>query len=155
MIFIIVSVVLSLDQSVKYLVNTRLSLGQSIPVAKGIFHITLVHNRGAAFGILQGALPFFIFSASLAIYLIYLILKDVRRGMLSTLAMSLVLAGALGNLIDRVFLGYVIDFLDFRIWPVFNIADSSITIGAVLLGWFMLSKKEPACRQAGKQEVKG
>jgi signal peptidase II len=65
------------------------------------------------------------------------------------------LAGALGNLIDRLFLGYVVDFFDFRIWPVFNVADSAITIGAILLGWSILksSKNNPAS-QAGSKATK-
>ncbi len=58
-----------------------------------------------------------------------------------SISLSFILAGALGNLIDRLFLGYVIDFLDFRIWPVFNVADSAITVGAILLGYSILKKK--------------
>jgi signal peptidase II len=138
MIFIIVSVVLSLDQLTKFLVTRNLSYHQSIPVIKGIFHLTLIHNRGAAFGILKNQVPLFIFISVFAIILIYFHLKDNKDRKSYTIALSLVLAGALGNLIDRLFFGYVIDFLDFRIWPVFNVADSAITIGAILLAFSIL-----------------
>jgi len=134
MIFIIVLSVLSLDQLTKFLVSRNLFLHESIPVASGIFHITLVHNRGAAFGMLKNQTPIFVVTSIFAIVLIYLSLKENKRNKIFTLALSLILAGALGNLIDRLFFGYVIDFLDFRVWPVFNIADSAITIGAILLG---------------------
>lgn len=146
MILIIVLSVFSLDQLTKYLVTENLLYNQSIPVIKGIFHVTLIHNRGAAFGILKNQTPLFIFASLFAIFLICRELKNNKpprqrfwRGGKHKkpyiISLSLILAGALGNLIDRVFLGYVIDFLDFRVWPVFNLADSAITIGAVLLGW--------------------
>lgn len=143
MIFIITLIILSLDQLTKFLVIHKLSLHQSIPVIKGVFYITLVHNRGAAFGILKNQVPLFIFTSIFTIILIYKNLKENTKNKLSlySFSLSLVLAGALGNLIDRLFLGYVIDFLDFRIWPVFNIADSVITIGAILLGWSLLKSK--------------
>ena len=143
MIFIIVTAILSLDQVTKFLVRGNLSYNQSLPIIRGIFHLTLVRNRGAAFGILKNQLPLFIFTSVLAIILIYLNLKtNKNRKLLFSIALSLILAGALGNLIDRLFLGYVIDFLDFRIWPVFNIADSAITVGAILLGLSILRTKE-------------
>jgi len=74
--------------------------------------------------------------------LIFLNLKHNKNRKSYNIFLSLILAGALGNLVDRVFFGYVIDFLDFRIWPVFNIADSAISIGAILLGWSILFKKD-------------
>lgn len=138
MIFIIVLSVLSLDQLTKFLVTRNLSYNQSIPVIKGIFHLTLIHNRGAAFGILKNQVPLFIFASVSAIILIYFELKNNRHKKSYSVSLSLILAGALGNLIDRLFLGYVIDFLDFRIWPVFNVADSAITIGAILLAFSIL-----------------
>ena len=143
MIYVIVSSILFLDQLTKFLATKSLSLNQSVPIIKGILHLTLIHNRGAAFGILKNQIPFFIFTSILAIILIYFNLKDVyhKRYYVYNLSLSLILAGALGNLIDRLFLGYVIDFLDFRIWPVFNIADSAITIGAILLGYSILKLK--------------
>ena len=78
----------------------------------------------------------------IAIILIWRALKSNRYSKTYTIALSLILAGALGNLIDRLLYGYVIDFLDFRVWPVFNVADSAITIGAVILGWVILFNKE-------------
>lgn len=141
MIFVITIVVLFLDQLTKYLATKTLSPNQSIPVIRGIFHFTLIHNRGAAFGLLKNQTNLFIFTSVFAIILICLNLKKYKKSSIYTVSLSLILAGALGNLIDRLFLGYVIDFLDFRIWPVFNIADSAITVGAILLGWSLLKSK--------------
>jgi signal peptidase II len=160
MILIIIFITLSLDQLTKFIVTKSLSLNQSLPVIKGVFHFTLVYNRGAAFGILKNQLPIFIFTSIFAIILIYFSLRNKttypslhtvsafrqghgRQRKFYIISLSLILAGALGNLIDRLFFGYVIDFLDFRIWPVFNVADSAISIGAILLGWsvFRESKK--------------
>lgn len=142
MIFIIVLATLSLDQLTKFLITKNLFQNQSIPIIKGVFHITLVHNRGAAFGILKNQIPLFIITSLFAIILIYFNLKENRQSKSYSIVLSLILAGALGNLIDRLFFGYVIDFLDFRIWPVFNVADSAITIGAILLGCSMLRRTE-------------
>jgi len=141
MIFIIVLAILSLDQLTKFLAAKNLLYNQSVPVIKGIFQITLIHNRGAAFGILKNQISLFILTAIFAIVLIYLNLKENRHKKFYSISLSLILAGALGNLVDRIFLGYVIDFLDFRIWPVFNVADSAITVGAILLGWSICIQK--------------
>jgi len=143
-IFSIILAVLSADQLSKILAGRFLTLGQSNPVIPGIFHITLIHNRGAAFGILKGWGLLFVFTAVLAVILIIFSLKAGGRNKitLDNLALSLICAGGIGNLIDRLVYGYVIDFLDFRIWPVFNLADSAITVGAVLLCWSMLFSKK-------------
>jgi len=142
MIPIFVLIILAVDQLTKFYFTKNLFLNQSVPVIKGFFHLTLVHNRGAAFGILKNQTPLFIITSLLAIILIIAHLKKYKtRFSLYSLSLSLILAGAVGNLIDRVSLGYVIDFLDFHIWPVFNVADSAITIGAILLGWSILKSK--------------
>ncbi|MFH1458625.1 MAG: signal peptidase II [Candidatus Omnitrophota bacterium] len=135
---IIIFTILSLDQFTKFIVSTNLSFHQSVPVIPGVFHLTFVHNRGAAFGILKNQTLLFISTSFLAVILIFFALRDSRHKRLYSCALSLILGGALGNLIDRLCFGYVIDFLDFRVWPVFNIADSAITVGAILLGWSML-----------------
>lgn len=142
MILFIVISILSLDQISKFIISKCLSLGESIPVVNGIFSLTLVHNAGAAFGLLKNQVYIFILATVFAVILILLDLhkKENKKVSLYTISLSLVLAGALGNLVDRVFFGYVIDFLDFHIWPVFNIADSSITIGAILLAFSIFRK---------------
>jgi len=140
MIFITVLTIFFLDQFTKIYIAKNFLLNQPVPLIKGILYFTLVHNRGAAFGIFKNQLPLFIFAAAVAIILIYLNLKkNKKKGFsLYDFSLSLILAGALGNLVDRFTFGYVIDFIDFRIWPVFNIADSAITAGAILLGYSIL-----------------
>lgn len=145
MSFIIISSVLFLDRLTKFIITKKIALHQSIPVIKNFFHLTLVHNRGAAFGILKDRAYLFIFTSIAAVILISLELNKHKRTSLYTVSLCLILSGAIGNLIDRLFLGYVIDFLDFRVWPVFNIADSAITTGAVLLGYSILFKKAKMC----------
>jgi signal peptidase II len=142
MIFIIVSAVIILDQLTKFFIARNLTPNHPVDVIRGIFSLTLVHNRGAAFGILKNQVPFFIFTSLCAVALMYSELKNNKHRALYSVSLSLVLAGALGNLIDRVLFGYVVDFLDFHIWPVFNIADSAITVGAVLLGLSLLRNKK-------------
>jgi signal peptidase II len=141
LMIILIILIIGLDQLTKFILNNNLILNSPYPVIKGFFYLTLVHNRGAAFGILKNQILLFVLSSIFAIILIYFNLKKSRNKKklsLNDLALGLILAGAIGNLIDRLFLGYVVDFLDFRVWPVFNVADSAITVGAVLLGWSLL-----------------
>ncbi len=150
MILIIALLILSLDQFTKLLVIRNLLLNHTTPLIKGIFHLTLIFNRGAAFGILKNQTPLFIFVSIFAVILIYSALCNNRYKKYSfyNISLAFILAGALGNLIDRLRLGYVIDFLDFRIWPVFNVADSAITIGAILLGYSILKSTETRTEKA-------
>ena len=104
----------------------------------GVFHLTRVNNTGAAFGILRGYSGVLVSVAFgcvvfLGIYLFRKFFLKKEISSLVALALLFVAAGALGNLYDRVFYGYVVDFIDFRIWPVFNIADTSISVGLLLL----------------------
>jgi signal peptidase II len=141
MFLILVPFIVALDQGSKYLVSASLALHESIPVVSNIFHITLVHNRGAAFGLLKNQTYLFVLTALTAIPLIIVHMRRHARVSVYTVGLSLILAGAIGNLIDRLRFGYVLDFLDFRIWPVFNVADSAITVGACLAVWVTLRKK--------------
>jgi signal peptidase II len=128
------SIVLIVDRLTKYFLFRNLAEGESIKVVPGLFHITLVLNTGAAFGLFKGRSIFFTVSTIVVISLICLYMwRGGCKDILTLTALGLTLGGAAGNLIDRVLFGYVIDFLDFRIWPVFNIADASITIGAFIL----------------------
>ncbi len=130
------------DQLTKYAVLQYFAVGKTIEVTS-FFNLVLVYNTGAAFSFLAGASgwqrEFFITIALLAsVWIIYL-LRRYGQQTLFCLALSLVLAGALGNVIDRFLFGAVVDFLDFHAfgyhWPAFNVADSAISIGAVLLIW--------------------
>jgi signal peptidase II len=119
------------DQITKFFINSGINLGQSIPLINNIIHITLVHNRGAGFGILQGQRVFFIIFSIVILGAIIYSWKKIPKN--AGIPLGLILGGIVGNLIDRVVLGYVIDFIDFRIWPVFNVADSAVTIGVIWL----------------------
>lgn len=141
------AVVLALDQVTKYLVHSRFKWEESLWVIPGFFSITYIRNKGAAFGFLHSAPtwfrePFFLVMPLLVmIYLLFFFIKlDARNShwRLWSFGFSLILTGAIGNLIDRTRLGYVIDFLYFYFgplghYPAFNVADSAIVIGVALL----------------------
>ena len=152
MYYFMVILICFLDQLSKFCVEKSVLQGSSIPVIKNFFHITLVHNTGAAFGMFRERPYLFIVIAVLAIILIGYFLTQRSREMRVSekLALCFILGGTSGNLIDRVRCGYVIDFIDFRIWPVFNLADSFITIGAVMLGLSIFATLRRSAR--GKKE---
>ncbi len=139
--FIIIGIVL-LDQWTKKIIVKNFSLYDSMPVIDGFFNITYVLNPGAAFGFLakmseQYRVFFFVVVTIIAIFLvIYLLIKE-KQHILRRYSYTLILAGAIGNLIDRITIGKVVDFLDFYIskyhWPAFNVADISISCGVGLL----------------------
>lgn len=134
--------VIALDQFSKHWISAVLPLGHEIAIAS-FFNLVLVHNAGAAFNFLSNAAGWqrLVLSgiAILAAIIILHLLRKHSSHVGFSLALSLILGGALGNLIDRVRLGYVVDFLDLYWrgyhWPAFNVADSAITVGAVLLIW--------------------
>ena len=132
----------ALDQLSKFAITRMLTAGGNLDLAP-FFNLVLVHNRGAAFSLLSSASGWqrelFIAIAVIAsVWVIYL-LRRYPRQTLFCFALSLILGGAIGNVIDRVLFGAVIDFLDFHLggyhWPAFNVADSAITCGAALLIW--------------------
>lgn len=134
---------IAVDQAAKFYISTALSLGTSIPVLPGIFHITYICNPGAAFGILANQqMLFIIFSIALFFGAIYFY-RHLREGSWRLrYGTFLLLGGAVGNLIDRIRFGYVIDFFDFRIWPVFNIADIAICVGVGMLMYCVIFEME-------------
>ncbi|MFA7120344.1 MAG: signal peptidase II [Bacilli bacterium] len=136
-ILIYASIILFLDQISKILVDLYLSINDSFPVIKNFFHITYINNYGAAFGILNNKLWLLIIFTLLAFFIIYRNINTFKINKRNEIAFSFLLGGILGNLIDRLFLGYIRDFLDFNIFgynfPVFNLGDSFIFLGAILL----------------------
>lgn len=129
-------IIIAADQASKWLVRMWLAPGQSLPILRSILHLTYVQNTGAAFGLFRGyATVFVLLSVAVAGWIVTELLAQRDAGRLTVFSLSLVLGGAIGNVIDRVRFGYVVDFIDLRVWPVFNIADSAITVGVTLLLW--------------------
>jgi signal peptidase II len=144
--------ILIVDQLTKLYIDRSMQLYGSIPVVDGLFNITYLRNRGAAFSFLAEAswrLPFFILAtviAVIAILVAFTKLRDDQR--FAAVSLTLILSGAVGNLIDRVRLGEVIDFLDVywgrHHWPAFNVADSAICVGVALLALDMFREERRA-----------
>jgi len=138
---IVATVVVILDQATKLHIDYHFDLYESVPIIPGMFSLTYIRNQGAAFGILADSairVPFFISVSILAITGILWFLKQrSNEQRLGNFGLALIFSGALGNLIDRVRMGEVIDFIDVfwrqYHWPAFNVADSAITVGVVLL----------------------
>jgi signal peptidase II len=146
LVFILVT-----DQLTKFIVDQTMPLNHSIPVIDNLFNLTYIRNTGAAFGILAGSaaafrLPFLLLFSLLAVGFIFIMLRrlpDRETGLIT--ALSFILGGAIGNLIDRVLYGEVIDFLDFYWstyhWPAFNLADSFITVGVGITVYYLIRAK--------------
>lgn len=141
---VIVAILIGLDQIIKYWALNYLQVVESIPVINNIFNLTYVENRGAAFGMLQNNQTIFIVVAAIAscygIY--YLHTKKINN--IGKIGIILVISGAIGNLIDRVRLGFVVDYLDFHIiWNyVFNLADCFVVVGTILLCIYIITSEE-------------
>jgi signal peptidase II len=164
LLIVVASLVLLLDQLTKLYIISNFTLHESVTVFENFFHITYVRNPGAAFSILAGAnasfrVPFFLalsFIAAVGIILFYR--KAEER--LVQVSLSLILGGAVGNMIDRARLGEVIDFIDVHWynyhWPAFNVADSAITVGVglLLLDMFLKEKASPQRHKDTKESYK-
>ena len=141
---IIIAILIGLDQIIKYWALNFLKEVNSIPVINNIFSLTYVENRGAAFGMLQNNQSIFILVAAVAscFGLYYLHSKKVNN--LGKIGILLVISGAIGNLIDRVRLGFVVDYLDFHIiWSyVFNLADCFVVVGTILLCLYIITSED-------------
>jgi signal peptidase II len=146
LIILIAGIVLFLDQLSKFYIKKSLAGGQLIPVWGNFFRITYLENPGVAFGLFPGQRLFFILVTSLIIILVFTFYQKVERADLwLRISLSLILGGALGNLIDRLWIGKVVDFLDFGFgphrWPAFNLADSAISVGVGMLLIKILKRK--------------
>ena len=149
----VILVGVALDQVTKQLILAYLPLGSQVPVIKGFFNLVHVHNRGAAFGLMSswslGFVRIFFVCTTIIVLLVvgYLWWRLPPGQNLAALGYSLIMAGALGNLVDRLRFGEVVDFLDFfwgrYHWPAFNVADSAITVGMGIFGFYILFRKIP------------
>lgn len=140
MFYIITLAWLILDQVSKYYVQTHMALGQSIVVVPGLFHWTYILNHGAAFGILRDQRIFFLAIVVILLVCLAYKYKEIAEGpSYLKLGTGLLLAGAVGNAIDRFVQDGVVDFFDFLIWPIFNVADIGIVIGIFLVAYYMIA----------------
>jgi len=153
--YLLALVVLALDQWTKHLAVAALDGGRVIPVVPGYIVLNLVHNQGSAFGLFQGGAAALAVVGVIAIGIIVWIERRGLPGVALRVAVALQLGGALGNLVDRVRFQYVIDFVELQwegrnIWPVFNVADSAITVGTILLVlWILRGEESGAAPRAG------
>jgi signal peptidase II len=156
--FLIAVMVVVLDRVTKWLVATNITLHDSIAVLPGFFRLTHVQNSGAAFGLFaesssEWKVAILVLFSILALAVVSALLWKNSHSMTTTgVGLSLILGGAIGNLYDRLLAGHVVDFFDFYLggyhWPAFNIADSAIVIGALLLVAEILFAKSPAEQKA-------
>ena len=132
------------DQLSKLWIRSNLGIGESL-FEVGFFRVTHVHNTGAAFGLFQGQTFILTIVASVGVAALLLYALFFHRkcpfvgNRLGILALGLVLGGTVGNLIDRICIGHVTDFINFNIWPAFNIADSAIVVGSIMLAYSLIS----------------
>ena len=140
MYFLLVALlVIIFDQLTKYYVVSNFYLGESVPVIENVFHWTYILNPGAAFGMFEGSRWFFVVIAIGVLVGIWYMKDEINEGgWMMQYGAAFFGGGAIGNLIDRARSGLVIDFFDFRIWPVFNVADIAICVGVAMILWKVL-----------------
>ena len=145
-IFAISIIVFAIDQITKNVLSVILTINEDIIMIKDFFYITLINNYGAAWSMMQNMTPIIIVGSIIALIIIYRYMYSFKMNKKNIIAFGLLTGGILGNLIDRIFQGYVIDFLNFHIFgynfPVFNFADIAIVIGVVLLIWAILKVED-------------
>ncbi|MBQ3115370.1 MAG: signal peptidase II [Clostridia bacterium] len=145
MMVLIIALSLMADLVTKRLATLYLQ-NTSFPVIKNVLHLTYVENTGAAFGMYKGGRWFFIITTVLILCgIVFMLIKYKPQQKLVKVSSALVMAGAVGNLIDRIYNGFVVDFIDFRVinYPVFNIADCCVVVGAVLFAvWVIFFEKK-------------
>lgn len=132
-----------IDRVLKKLVESSMQLGDSIPVVPGVLHLTYIKNDGGAFGILGGQGSILLLGSAVAVAFVLWMLLEGPPARLMVLGCGLILGGAAGNLLDRLAAGEVTDYVDLRVWPVFNAADAAIVlgVGALLLATLRPSSK--------------
>ncbi len=155
MYYVILAAILALDQLVKYAVRSSLEVSESVPVIQNVFHITYVQNTGAAFSMLEGHRAFLI---ALPIILVIGIIIFIARNRhkespILLWALALIGSGGVGNIIDRIWLGYVTDMFDFRIWPVFNVADIAVCGGCGMLVLYLIVSSVRESREKKENEL--
>ncbi|MEM5105997.1 signal peptidase II [Enterococcus faecalis] len=145
--FLISALLVGLDQGSKYLTVQNISLGETKEFIPGFLSLTHLRNTGAAWSLLEGKMIFFyVITVIVSVVIIYLLIKNYKKSIWYSVGLSFVLAGAIGNFIDRVRLGYVVDMLqtDFMNFPIFNVADSTLVVGVICIFIYLILDEKAA-----------
>ena len=143
MFYPIALLVFALDTFIKTIISSHMSPAISSPLIKGILNLTYVRNTGVAFGLFPGKrLLLILISIAVCAIVIYFYTKTKKKDLLLKAAFAIILGGSLCNLFDRIFYGYVIDYVDFRVFPVFNLSDVAINLGVFLIILDLFYKRE-------------
>ena len=145
--FLISALLVGLDQWSKYLTVQNISLGETKEFIPGFLSLTHLRNTGAAWSLLEGKMIFFyVITVIVSVVIIYLFIKNYKKSIWYSVGLSFVLAGAIGNFIDRVRLGYVVDMLqtDFMNFPIFNVADSTLVVGVICIFIYLILDEKAA-----------
>lgn len=148
LVLILIAASVAVDQALKFIVVNTLEIGQSVPLIEGVFHFTYIQNFGAAFSIFQNKQIFLIsVTAVVMVAAAVILFKNINKfSKLIILSLTFIIGGGIGNLIDRVRLGFVVDYLDFNLinYPVFNFADCCVVVGsiALVIGVFLADREE-------------
>jgi len=158
MYIIVIAILVAIDQAIKFVVSSNMSPQESITVIDGVFHITYIYNTGAAFGILQGQRTLLTVIASVLVIgiLIFIYKKAKDSHFTFPLSLSLICGGGIGNLIDRIRIGGVVDYLDFNVFPpIFNAADIFVCVGCGLLIIHMIFFDKQKKENAEEAKIEG
>ncbi|RRQ98632.1 signal peptidase II [Enterococcus faecalis] len=145
--FLISALLVGLDQWSKYLTVQNISLGETKEFIPEFLSLTHLRNTGAAWSLLEGKMIFFyVITVIVSVVIIYLLIKNYKKSIWYSVGLSFVLAGAIGNFIDRVRLGYVVDMLqtDFMNFPIFNVADSTLVVGVICIFIYLILDEKAA-----------
>ncbi|ENZ5669676.1 MULTISPECIES: signal peptidase II [Enterococcus] len=145
--FLISALLVGFDQWSKYLTVQNISLGETKEFIPGFLSLTHLRNTGAAWSLLEGKMIFFyVITVIVSVVIIYLLIKNYKKSVWYSVGLSFVLAGAIGNFIDRVRLGYVVDMLqtDFMNFPIFNVADSTLVVGVICIFIYLILDEKAA-----------
>jgi len=151
--YLLALVILAFDQIFKYLVHHLMSFGQSVPIYSNFLKLTYVRNTGAAFSLFVGFSSYLIvIGIAVVIAVIFFHHKLSKKNYWMQVSLAFVLGGSLGNLLDRIFRSYVIDYVDITVWPVFNFADIMINIGVIMIAMKMFEKEAEEIHEINEEE---
>jgi signal peptidase II len=141
--YLIALIILLVDQLFKFMVQESMRLGQTVPLLGNALKLTYVRNTGAAFSLFVGFSPYLVVAGILvAAAVIYFHYRVPKGNFILQAGLAFVLGGSLGNLVDRIFRSYVIDYIDITVWPVFNFADVMINLGVILIAFKLFEKEK-------------